>query len=131
MILNMNKKITTIDELAVMINKSFVGVESRIAGVESRLVGVESRLEGIETRLVKVETRLDSVETRLDSVESRLTGVEGQLISFKTNVEGRFDDISRELKENRNYIKEADVRPTVVNLEIRVDKIERGMKFQG
>jgi archaellum component FlaC len=120
----MNKKITTIDELAVMINKSFVGVESHIVAVESRITGVESRLEGIETRLVKVESRLDSVETRL-------TGVEGQLASFKTYAEGRFDDISRELKESRNYTKEADVRPAVVNLEVRVDKIERGMKFQG
>jgi archaellum component FlaC len=113
----MNKKITTIDELAVMINKSFVGVESHIAAVESRIAGVESRLDGIESRL--------------DSVETRLTGVEGQLASFKTYAEGRFDDISRELKESRNYTKEADVRPAVVNLEVRVDKIERGMKFQG
>jgi hypothetical protein len=57
--------------------------------------------------------------------------VEGQLASFKTYVGERFDDISRELKENRNHIKEVDVRPAVVSLEVRVDKIERGMKFQG
>jgi uncharacterized protein YqgV (UPF0045/DUF77 family) len=70
------------------------------------------------------------IETRLEGVETRLTGIEGQLASFKTYAEGRFDEISRELKENRNYIKEVDVRPAVVNLEVRVDKIERGMKFK-
>jgi predicted nucleic acid-binding Zn-ribbon protein len=102
MIFTMNKKITTIDELAVMINKSFEAVESRIGKIEARLTAVESRLDGIE----------------------------GQMKSFKKYAAERFDSISREFKEVKLQIKAADTRAAVVDVEVRVDKLEREMKLK-
>jgi chromosome segregation ATPase len=105
MLLDMNKKITTIDELAVMTNKSFEAVEAQIAKGQEQITAHTARLE----------TRMDKFEKY---VEGRFDGMEN-----------RFDDISRELKEGKNRIKEVDTREAVVNLEVRVDKIERELKM--
>lgn len=96
----MNKKITTIDELAVMINKSF---------------------EGIELRMAKQEDLL-ALTARVDHIEKRGGG-------FKKYVEGRFDELFRDIKDIKNQIKAVDTRAEVVNLEFRVDTIERELKL--
>jgi uncharacterized coiled-coil protein SlyX len=85
-----------IGELAILINKSFVGVESRMGEMESRMATKDD--------LAVLTKRVD----RLDKY-----------------METRFDGISNELKEIRKEIKTVDTRAKVFDLQARVTKLEK------
>jgi len=80
-----------IGDLAILINKSFVGIESRMAKQED---------------LLELTRRVDKLEKY---------------------AENRFDDLARELREIRHEIKEVDTRADVVDLQLRVNKLEKKM----
>lgn len=77
----------TIDELAIIINRSFDEVCKRLSNLENRLTAVEDRLESMDERLCYVERavhelRYKVVETndaiheltkRVDLLENRIT----------------------------------------------------------
>ena len=69
----------TIDELAIIINRSFDEVCKRLSNLETRLSAVEKRLSVVENRLSVVEERLSIVEERLTAVEERLESVDERL----------------------------------------------------
>lgn len=60
-----NKKITTIDGLAVMINNSFQVAQEHMDG---RFDKVEGRLDKVEGRLMKIEIRMDNVESEIEEI---------------------------------------------------------------
>jgi archaellum component FlaC len=60
-----NKKIT-IDDLAIMVQHGFNGMDERFDGVEKRLDNVEGRLGRVEGRLGRVEKQLDILEEDVD-----------------------------------------------------------------
>jgi hypothetical protein len=66
---NKKQEITTISELAEMINNGFQSAQDN---VNERFDKVEVRLDKVEIRLEKVEVRLDKVESRLGKVEKKL-----------------------------------------------------------
>jgi len=102
---NKSKKITTIDELAVMMNNSF-----------------QTAQDHIDVRFDKVEGRLDKVELRLDRVEDRLGKVEGRL----TKVEIRLDNIEEEVSEIRKHQAMHTIfRDEFERLDNRVKKLEK------
>ena len=90
-------------EFAVIVNKSFVGVESRMGRIESRMGSVESTMAKQEDLLALIK--------RLDK--------------FEKYTENRFDDVYRELKNIREDIKRIDARAEILDLQIRVTKLEK------
>lgn len=61
----MTKKDTTINDLAVMINKSF---EETNKIMVSGFSGVNNRLDKVEGRLMKVEIRMDNLEGEVSEI---------------------------------------------------------------
>ncbi len=73
----MGKKETTIDDLAVMVQKGFIGVDTRFDGID---------------------VRLDGIDVRLDKMDTRLDHIENLLIRDHTNRIERLEDVSRQLQ---------------------------------
>ena len=70
-----NKNITTIEDLAHMINEGFktTATKEDINRVEVRLDGVESRLGKIENLLMEEQTReIEDLKTRMKRLEDAL-----------------------------------------------------------
>lgn len=51
----MKKKNTTIDDLAVMVQKGFNGVDERFDGVDDKFEGMNKRFDIIEDKLESIE----------------------------------------------------------------------------
>jgi uncharacterized protein Yka (UPF0111/DUF47 family) len=98
----------SIDEFAMIVNKSFVGVESRIGGLEEHM---EARFKTIESTMAGMKEDILALTQRIDKLEKY--------------VDNRFDGISRELKEIRKEIKAIDVRADIFDLRSRVAKLEQ------
>ncbi|MDR3582245.1 MAG: hypothetical protein P4L67_03150 [Candidatus Pacebacteria bacterium] len=92
----MNKKITTIEDLAVVL--------------EGEFRGIEKRFDGLEACVHKLELPMDRLELRMDKLEVHMNKVE--------------DDLKTGMVQLRKDIKEADTRSAVIALEIRVNKLE-------
>lgn len=68
----MAKKNITIDELAVMIQKGFNGVDSKFEQVGKRFDGLEKDIKEIKYDLKETIKRTDKLEVRADYVENVL-----------------------------------------------------------
>lgn len=78
----MSKKETTIDDLAGMVQKGFVGVDKRFDDMATKddLTEVNTRLDGIDTRLEHIENMLlRAHENRLEKLEDKMRVVETAL----------------------------------------------------
>lgn len=64
----MKNKKTTTDDLAIMVQKGFEGVDNRFDKVDRRLDKVEGQLDKVEGRLMKIEIRIDSVEKEIEEI---------------------------------------------------------------
>jgi hypothetical protein len=91
----MTKKKTTIDDLAVLINKSFEGVESRMAKHEDLIVLAE-RVSGLEKEIKGLHGNFDIVFGELKAIRERLDRIEKN-----------------------------DFQPDVISLDLRVKKLEK------
>jgi predicted nucleic acid-binding Zn-ribbon protein len=98
----------SIGEFAMIVNKSFVGVESRIGRLESRM---DAHFEKIESTMAGIKEDILALTQRIDKLEKY--------------VDNRFDGIARELKEIRKEIKTTDVRADIFDLRSRVTKLEQ------
>lgn len=65
----MSKKKTTIDDLAVMVQKGFEGVSERIDNLEKNLT---EEIKRLDARMAEFELRIDSIEKRLFRIETKL-----------------------------------------------------------
>ena len=88
-----------VDGLAALINKSFQEMELRMAKQEDLLA--------LTARVSKIEQRLD-----------------GHDREFK-DIHKNFDIVFGELKEIRRDLNKIDTRPEVLDLQVRVTKLER------
>ena len=69
-----NKKIT-IDDLAVMVQNGFAGVDERLEKIDLDISEIKTDITGIKQRLSALDNRLDTFvdhEKRLTKVESTL-----------------------------------------------------------
>ena len=69
------KEEMSIDDLAVMMQAGFSGIEERLGGqikkLDSRMDGLDSRMDGLETRMGSLEKRMDSLELRMFTDEEK------------------------------------------------------------
>jgi uncharacterized protein Yka (UPF0111/DUF47 family) len=91
----------SIDEFAMIVNKSFTEMESRM---DARFGKIESTIVGIKEDILALTQRIDKLEKYIDN---------------------RFDGIARELKEIRKEIKAIDIRADIFDLRSRVTKLEQ------
>lgn len=80
----MPKKETTIDDLAVMVQKGFIGVDSKINNLQKDMVNgfknVDKRFDEVNQRLIKIERKIDSNhEQRIEKLEDDVKWLKGQL----------------------------------------------------
>jgi predicted nuclease with TOPRIM domain len=86
----MPKKETTIDDLAVMVQKGFFGVDKKFVEIEKNMAakdemrkgfeGVNKRFEEVNQRLIKIERKIDSnYEQRIEQLEDDVEWLKGQL----------------------------------------------------
>lgn len=75
------KKEITLDDLAGMVQRGFVGVDKRFDKVETRLDGVEERLKNVEIGQEDIKLRLDNVAYRfeLKQLDERVTSLERKM----------------------------------------------------
>ena len=66
----MTKKKTTIEDLAVMIQRGFQET---------------ARKDDVDARFMDIEKRLDRIESRLNGVEKRLDGIDQELVNIKSD----------------------------------------------
>ncbi len=79
----MPKKETTINDLAVMVQKGFIGVDKKITDVASKMarkVDMEEGFKGINKRLDRIErVLLSEHEQRIERLEDDVKWLRGQL----------------------------------------------------
>jgi chromosome segregation ATPase len=68
----MNKKITTIEDLAVMI--------------EGEFRGIEKRFDMLEVRMDKLETRMDKLEARIGKIESEIAKMSADIAQLRKDL---------------------------------------------
>ena len=86
----MPKKETTIDDLAVMVQKGFIGVDKKFTDIEKNMArkddmeagfkAVDKKFEEVNQRLIKIERKIDSNhEQRIERLEDDVKWLKGQL----------------------------------------------------
>lgn len=80
----MPKKETTIDDLAIMVQRGFIGVDKKIEtgfkNVDKKFENVDKRFDEVGQRLVKIERKIDSNhEQRIERLEDDVKWLKGQL----------------------------------------------------
>lgn len=69
------KENTTIDDLAVMIKKSFDHVEERFSQVDKRFSQVDKRFDHIDKHFEQFDKRLNALEIGQEDIKLRLNNV--------------------------------------------------------
>jgi len=100
MMLTMNRKIT-LDVLACMIQDGFLDLGRRMSSLEERVQ--------------ELTLRVDTLEKRVNVLEER--------------TENGFYNVTQELKQIRQLIKQVDTSEQVAALEVRVDAIEKKIEL--
>ncbi|MFH0740014.1 MAG: hypothetical protein V1819_02895 [bacterium] len=85
----MSKKETTIDDLAIMVQKGFIGVDSKINSIQKNMdtgfKAVDKRFDEVNQRLIKIERKIDSNhEQRIERLEDDVKWLKGQLTLGET-----------------------------------------------
>jgi len=86
----MTKKETTIDDLAVMVQKGFIGVDKKFISVDKKFADIEKNMakkddmrkgfDEVNQRLIKIERKIDSNhEQRIEKLEDDVKWLKGQL----------------------------------------------------
>ena len=77
----MNKKITTIEDLAVMIGKESQANEKRFGRLEGRFDALEERFDKLEGRFTTLEGKIEGMATKQDlfQMEKRIMSAVGDI----------------------------------------------------
>jgi peptidoglycan hydrolase CwlO-like protein len=62
----MKKKETTIDDLAFMVQRGFLGVEKRLGSVEGKLSSVEKKVGKLEVDIEEIKETVGNIEANLN-----------------------------------------------------------------
>jgi chromosome segregation ATPase len=63
---------SSLEELAIIVDKGFEAVDKRFEAVDKRFDGIEKRLDSIEGEMRLLRKRLDDIEIRLEAMEDRM-----------------------------------------------------------
>lgn len=78
------KKITTIEDLAVLMQQEFLAIRDRFDGVDARFDGVDKRLDG---------------------VDARFDGVDRKFVELRNELRAEINEVRTELKEEINGVR--------------------------
>ena len=131
----MKNKKDKVDLLTEEMREGFRGIDRKFDGVDVRFDGVEARFEGKFEDLVQIANKgFQGIEERMvtkedfaleiGKINDRLDGLEKEMRGMHQN----FDAVFLEFKELRNEIKEVDTRAEVIDLQVRVDKLEKKVR---
>lgn len=123
LIVMIKKKKMTIEDLAVKISE--LPTKMDVATIVDNAVGNLAIMvqEGFMETAKQVD--LLSLTERVTLIEEHLNGHDKEF----RGMHGNFDMVFQQLKEIRNELKEADTRADVVDLQIRVSKLEKKVKL--
>lgn len=65
------EKITN-EDLLVLINDSFTGLEGRFEGIDKRFDGIDKRFDGIDKRFDGIDKRFEGIDKRFDKIEATM-----------------------------------------------------------
>lgn len=90
----MPKKNVTIENLAMMVQKGFVGVDKQFEGVDKQFEGVHKEFGKVYKKLDVIGDRLDNIEVRLEKIEkvilndhrNRIERLEIEFFNFKNSI---------------------------------------------
>lgn len=116
------QKSITIDDLAGMVQRGFLGIDKRLDGIDGRLDGIDSRLDGIDGRLDGIDSRLDGIEKRLTSLEGRMDVLEGTVRDLGYRVEA-LEEFNEEIIERLGRIEQK----VDENYQMRLKRLEESM----
>ncbi|MFA5961116.1 MAG: hypothetical protein WC848_00315 [Parcubacteria group bacterium] len=73
------KKITTIEDLATLIQSEFLVLGGKIDKLEKRMDSIEKRMDSLEKRMGSLEKRMDSLEVRKIEIKNEIRDVRFEL----------------------------------------------------
>lgn len=92
----MKKKSITIDDLAVMMKKSFDSVDARFDGVDEKMLEIKTELsKEIRALDLKFSQKIDELTTTLDKFLKRMTDMEDEFAMMKNDL-NRMKKVIRE-----------------------------------
>lgn len=110
----MKDKISTIEDLAALIQGEFLVMGDRMDNIEKRMGSIERKIDGLEKRITVLEERVDRVGDRLNAIERQVDRLEqGQV------------DIKNELKDIKFRLKRKIDDDEFEKLEKRVMRLEK------
>lgn len=99
MLLSMNKKITTIDDLAMMMEKESCAAKKRFGILEEKIEGVAVEMKNIKVEIKEIRGDIKDIQSDIDGIRS-------------------------EVKNIHTDITTIDTRTAVIDLGVRVGKLE-------
>ena len=140
----MIKKPKTIEDIIKKIDSVAVGTATAIEGLGTKMDGLAGRVDDVVGRMdglaIGIDAKIDTsignlaiiVEQGFIDVNKTIEGLRNELSERITILEkemrgmhGNFDMVFQQLREIRNEIKEVDTRADVVDLQIRISKLEK------
>ncbi|PIR44634.1 MAG: hypothetical protein COV10_03980 [Candidatus Vogelbacteria bacterium CG10_big_fil_rev_8_21_14_0_10_51_16] len=73
-------KSINLEDVAIMVQKGFEGVDRRFDGVDKRFDGVDKRLDGVDMRLGGLEFEFKGVNRRLNEMERDTKSIKHHLV---------------------------------------------------
>ncbi len=113
------------DNLASLVNKGFQAMEARMGALEFCMERIDSRAGMIESSMAKQKDLLLALTAHVDKIEKRLDMHNEE---FKA-IHKKFDIVFAELKEIRKQFNKVDTRAEVLDLQVRVTKLERKVEI--
>ena len=99
----MTKKKTTIEDLAVMVQKGFSEVDKRFDEVDKRFGEVDKRFDEIDERFGEVDKRFGGIEGRLMNIESDTSYLKSRVMEIGLTL-GRHGEILEEHSEEFKFL---------------------------
>lgn len=87
----MKKKAITIEDVALMVGKGFLGVDKKFDKIDKRLDGVDKRLDAVDKRLDNLDKRLNGVEQKLDNLDENIQTTRRDVLDIGDRFVPRFE----------------------------------------
>lgn len=69
------KKEITIDDLALMVQKGFVGMEDRFDGLDKDVAVLKKDVSGLKVQVNNIENKVNQIDRRLFSIEEDVADI--------------------------------------------------------
>lgn len=118
-----NKKITTLDDLAIKMTEGF-------SNVNKRFDGIDKKFSNIDNKFTSIDKRFDGIDKKFDGIDKRFNAIEEKMITktmLKDSIDGLALKIAKGFEETGDKIEIIDTK-VLSDYKRRIEKLEADMK---